>query len=410
MADSLRCPGMRDMLPDEMGRFRRVEEAFREVCLGWGYQEVRTPTIEHLHLFTLAGTLSPQMLGRVYSFLDWDGWSGERVVLRPESTIPAARLYVEELRGQEVARLFYVQNVFRFMQGDQSREGWQCGVELMGDTQPEGDIELVLMGREVLERLGLRPQVRLSHPGILRSVLARAGFDDAEQTALYDRILDGDLSALAEVRGRLPEVGASLELLLGVDGEGVAYLNNVRSVFLSAIPDLERPLAELSLMVEALEGMGCRCQISAALVRNFEYYTGTVLHFQVDRQVVGSGGRYDSLISLVGGEATPASGFALDATRLAEILAGQEETGERSLIQVRPLGRDASSLVAAFRVAVALRGQGWCVTVGGPDGRGQARWRVTAAPDGFTLGLGEEERRLDSVEAVVRVLGEAGRG
>src|SRR3989304_3132737 len=94
MDHSMRCRGMRDILPSEMRRFRRIEQAFREVCQGWGYEEVRTPTIEHLHLFTSAGTLSPQTLGRVYSFLDWDGWSGERGGPRPGSTIAAARLYV----------------------------------------------------------------------------------------------------------------------------------------------------------------------------------------------------------------------------------------------------------------------------------------------------------------------------
>src|SRR5438046_4028376 len=134
MEDSMRPPGMRDMLPDDMERFRIVESAFRNACLGWGYREVRTPTIERLHLFTAAGTLSPQMLDRVYSFLDWDGWSGERVVLRPDSTIPVARLYVEKLKDVRVAKLFYVQSVLRFAQGDDSREDWQCGAELIGDT------------------------------------------------------------------------------------------------------------------------------------------------------------------------------------------------------------------------------------------------------------------------------------
>src|SRR3989304_6309494 len=150
MGESMRCRGMKDMLPADMQRFRRIEEAFREVCLGWGYEEIRTPVIEHLHLFTAAGTLSPQMLERVYSFLDWDGWSGERVVLRPDSTIPAARLYVERPADGRTAKLFYVQNVFRFAQGDESREDWQCGVELIGESQPQGDIELVLLAREVL--------------------------------------------------------------------------------------------------------------------------------------------------------------------------------------------------------------------------------------------------------------------
>src|SRR3990172_7112679 len=106
MTDSMRCQGMRDMLPADMERFRRIEAAFRAACLGWGYGGVRTPTIEPLPLFPSAGTLSPQMLERVYSFLDWDGWSGERVVLRPDSTIPSARLYIEYISGGGVAKLF----------------------------------------------------------------------------------------------------------------------------------------------------------------------------------------------------------------------------------------------------------------------------------------------------------------
>ena len=83
-----KCKGTCDLSTEEMRRFRLIEGAFRESCVKWGYQEVRTPTIEYLHLFTSTGTLTPSTLGKVYSFLDWDGWSGERVVLRPEGTIP----------------------------------------------------------------------------------------------------------------------------------------------------------------------------------------------------------------------------------------------------------------------------------------------------------------------------------
>jgi len=97
-----RCKGMRDLLPDDMAKFRQIEEVFRHCSTKWGYEEVRTPMLEYLHLFTATGTLTAGMLGRVYSFLDWDGWSGERVVLRPEGTIPAARLYLEDFAGDEI--------------------------------------------------------------------------------------------------------------------------------------------------------------------------------------------------------------------------------------------------------------------------------------------------------------------
>ena len=91
LSAATRSRGMRDLLPDEMRAFRRVEDAFRAAATRWGYDEIRTPTIETYNLFTRAGTLTPAMLSHVYTFLDWDGWSGERVVLRPDSTIPVVR-------------------------------------------------------------------------------------------------------------------------------------------------------------------------------------------------------------------------------------------------------------------------------------------------------------------------------
>ena len=311
MAESMRSKGMRDMLPDDMVRFRRIEGAFRETCLGWGYQEVRTPTVEHLFLFTQAGTLSPQMLDRVYSFLDWDGWSGERVVLRPDSTIPTVRLFLEDMEDSEGAKLFYVQNVFRFEQGAESREDWQCGVELLGDAHEGGDVELILMAEEVLGRVGIAPEVKLSHPGIVRAILDRAGLSHAEQLALYDRVLEGDMSALDEVEGRLPG-GSSLRGLLTTEGEGRAYLENLRTVLGRDVPGIEEPISELGAVSEMLREVDQAHRIAPLGVRNFEYYTGPVFTLFAGGRRLGGGGRYDALAELVGGRSVPASGFALE--------------------------------------------------------------------------------------------------
>lgn len=76
--ETQKCKGARDLLPEDMERFRQVEDAFRNSCINWGYKEIKTPTLEYIHLFTAAGTLTPAMLGRVYSFLDWDGWGRAR--------------------------------------------------------------------------------------------------------------------------------------------------------------------------------------------------------------------------------------------------------------------------------------------------------------------------------------------
>ena len=406
MTDSMRCPGMRDWLPGDMARFRRVEQAFRDVCLGWGYDEVRTPTIEHLHLFTSAGTLSPQMLGRAYSFLDWDGWTGERVVLRPDSTIPVARLYAEHEQAGAVKKLFYVQNVLRFAQGDESREDWQCGIELIGDTQPMGDIELVLIAGEVLARLGLEVEIKLSEPGILRAVLSRAGYALPEQLALYDRVLNGELSVLDEVAERIPGAGAPVRALLSIEGESVAYLENLRSALGHAVPELERSISELQAVSEILSEVGRKHAIAPLLVRNFEYYTGPVFHFYVNGSKVGGGGRYDALIGLVGGKDVPASGLALEMDVLAPLLGADAQTG--SSVVIRPRAGERGAMAAAFSLAGELRSTGRVFRIAGLAEQAGG-CEVIASEDGYTLRLnGSEPRQLACAGDVVSALSEAG--
>jgi histidyl-tRNA synthetase len=392
---------MRDLTSQEMARFRFIEEVFRNVCSGWGYSEVRTPTVEHLHLFTLAGTLSPQMLGRVYSFLDWDGWSGERVVLRPDSTIPVARMFVEQEAGA-VQKLFYVQNVFRFAEGDESRESWQCGIELIGDTQPMGDVELLLIADEVLQALGLKPVLKLSDPGIMRAVLTKAGHEPGEQLRLYDRLLEGELQVLDEVAQRIPGAGGMLSALLAGEGDGAAYIDNVRSALVDAIPELDRPLSELAAISTVLAGLGRAHSIAPLLVRNFEYYTGPAFHFYAGDQEVAAGGRYDGLIALVGGRSTPASGLALDMEALISLVASR--ASDPSLLAVRGDTSDQAALTGMFALAGALRAAGVAFRLGSASDSGDTPEAVATA-DGFTLRLnGAEPQSFAVAGDVVRAL------
>ena len=402
MTDSMRCRGMRDMLPEDMERFRRIEAAFRNVCLGWGYGEVRTPTIEHLHLFTSAGTLSPQMLDRVYSFLDWDGWSGERVVLRPDSTIPSSRLYTENFAPGDTARLFYVQNVIRFEQGEESREDYQCGVELIGDTQPQGDVELILMACETLQALGLEPQITLSDPGILRAVFEKAGYEVHEQIALLDRVLDGDVTRARRGAAAAPGLGVSLPSVLTLEGEGAAYLDNLRATLSGAVPGVVKSLDELSAVSQALSSLDIAHRVSPVLVRNFEYYTGPVFHASIGDEKVGGGGRYDALLRTVSGADVAASGFALEMERIAPLLSAEPKSA--SAITLRAASKAGSDMTAAFQLARALRAAGCRVEIAA-EGQPPARREVVVAADGFLVtSEGGEARKLSRVDEVVQAV------
>ena len=308
-----RCKGTRDLSPEEMIRFRFIEKAFRDCCLQWGYEEIRTPTLEYLHLFTSTGTLTPSMLGKVYSFLDWDGWSGERVVLRPDGTIPVARLYIDNMQDRGLAKLFYVTNIFIFEEtGKESRERWQGGTELIGVSSPLADIELVILALEVLNKMGLESiELKLSHSGLIRGLLLELGLSPGEQAKIFDQILDGDAAVLAGIKSGKPELDKALSLLLGLKGKSSGFLRNFKPLFARDVPELEPALDNFISIAALLEALGYSYQIDLASGRGFEYYTGVIFQLFAGGEKVGGGGRYDALIPLMGGKNVPASGFAL---------------------------------------------------------------------------------------------------
>ncbi len=317
-----RSKGTRDLSPQDMVSFRLIESAFRECCLKWGYQEVKTPTLEYLHLFTATGTLTPSMLSKVYSFLDWDGWSGERVVLRPDGTIPISRLYIDSMAKEKLAKLFYVANVFMFeATGKKSREKWQCGAELIGARPPLADIELVMLALEVLRELKIKGiELRLSHAGLIKALLARLGLSAEEQIGMFDQILDGDMKALERLKLKRPELEKTIDSLLALKGKPSGFSQELKELFAEDLPECRPYIENCARIAEFLEAMGGDYRIDIASGRGFEYYTGVIFQIFKGGEKIGGGGRYDALIPLMGGKDVPASGFALYLERLMALI------------------------------------------------------------------------------------------
>jgi len=317
-----RCKGTRDLVPGEMLRFRLIENIFRGYCLKWGYQEVKTPTIEYLHLFTSAGTLTPSMLNKVYSFLDWDGWSGERVVLRPDGTIPIVRLYIDTMQEKKSAKLFYVTNTFIFEEtGKKTRERWQCGTELIGVGSPVTDAELISLALEIIKELKLEGvKLRLSHAGLIKEILRKLGLSPEEQTRIFDQILDGDGKVLARLKSVEPELESILFPLLNLKGQSSGFLKNLKALSAQSLPDIKACLDDFIDIVDILEDLGYKYQIDIASGASFEYYTGQIFQLFVGKEKIGGGGRYDALIPAMGGGNIPASGFALYLDQLMNLV------------------------------------------------------------------------------------------
>jgi len=358
--ETLRCKGSRDLLPDDMARFRHVEQVFRSSCLHWGYDELRTSTLEYLHLFTSTGTLTPAMLSKVYSFLDWNGWSGERVVLRPDGTIPTARVYVENMLQSGMAKLFYVENMFRFEEtGRESRERWQCGAELLGSAEPSADVELILLALEVMARLGLGDvALQLSHAGMIRALLRELGLAPAEQSRIFDRIMDGQTGdVLADMIAAKPLLREPLSMLFDLTGNSPAFLRNQRLALAQISSKLETSMDNFIAIAQLLTDLGCSYQINMSSGKGFEYYTGILFQFQVGGCSVGGGGRYDDLIPLMSGGDICASGFAFDVDQLMRL--ATDPAPATPAVLIRNLDKSVSGQKLSFEIAALLRQRGY---------------------------------------------------
>jgi histidyl-tRNA synthetase len=327
------------------------------------------------------------MLGRVYTFLDWDGWSGERVVLRPDGTIPVARLYLENFEGADITRLFYVENTFTFEgTGKERRERWQCGAELIGSGQPVADVELILLATEVLERLGAGPvAVKLSHAGLIKALLSELGLMEAEQAEIWDQVLEGDAKALERVKTRNAALERVIPLMLEVKGNSSGFLKNIGVLLGESRTRLMPELDNLTEIAELLGAMKCSYQIDIASGRGFEYYTGGMFQFYANGERIGGGGRYNDLIPLVGGGPIPASGFALYVDKLMDRIK-LEATG-RSGVLISAKGGGAGQTKISFELAHSLRDAGCCaeINLGRKSAEGFDWHLVVLAENSFQL-------------------------
>jgi len=406
-----KCKGMQDLLPNDMLRFRHIEDTFRDCCRNWGYREVRTPTLEYLHLFTATGTLTPGMLGKVYSFLDWDGWSGERVVLRPDGTIPVARLYIDNPGGEE-ARLFYVTDIFAFEgTGRQNRERWQCGAEFFGASRFAPDAEVILLAEDVIRKLGIgNVKLQLSHAGLVRALLQEFKLGPAEEARITGRILEGHWEAVTKAKPANPEIGRLMAALLDLKGKSSSFLRNVRASFPKASSDFKSALEDFLTVTTLLDKLGCSYEIDIAAMHGFEYYTGVCFQFMATGEKVGGGGRYDRLVPLMSGGDIPACGFALYMDPMMPLLPLEQEGKANGRISVKGKGVTPEVVKRCFALAASLRDAGYPAEIDFTDREESSlRWVILVSStkrSRFVLKDCRQKRRreLASVAEILEVV------
>lgn len=354
--------GMRDLLPSDAQKLRRLESLAREISELYSYEEVITPLVEHYALMDKSGT---EIKTRMYTFEDL---GGRRVVLRPEFTASIARLMATTLRNQpKPVRLFSTGTLYRYdePQFGRYREFWQSNFEIIGSERPEADVEILSLTNQLMKEIGLRNYwLKIGHVGLLRGLLSTEGMSAAEQNTIM-QLLDKKLvhEAIKQAESTVSTRGISaLKQLLQAKGDSSSkFFKQVEKPLkgyknsLNALNNLERII---TLCKEG--GIKFRMSIEPGFARGLEYYTGMIFEVLTPELEIslGGGGRYDRLIEHFGGEATPAVGVAHGLDRIALALDKQESHLKQNKKVVAVIPINAKVIPQAINLTQRLREEG----------------------------------------------------
>lgn len=338
--------GMKDLLSIEARLYERVIKACESVARNYGFEFIATPHLELSTLFKRSVGESSDIVGKeMYEFID----KGENsVCLRPEGTAGIVRAYIEHKfdKTQSVKRWFYHGSMFRYErpQKGRLREFHQFGVESFGVKSVFEDATLILMLAQILAKLDIKAKLKLNSLGCEK--------------------------CLPEFRAKFLEfVSAKSDFC--EDCKRRKELNPIRMLdcknehcqgLLVGAPALKECLcAECQSDFKSLQGLlsanGVEFELDDKLVRGLDYYSKTAFEFESDeigaKAAVAGGGRYDKLISYLGGKEGFGVGFAIGVERLMAILAQKEQSQKRNGIYLCAL--DSAFITRLFTLANSLR-------------------------------------------------------
>lgn len=351
--------GTMDVIPDNSYKWQFIEQKMREITREFGVSEIRTPVFEHTELFSRGvGDTTDVVEKEMYTFND----KGDRsITLRPEGTAGAVRLFIEHglFNNPMPIKTYYLTSCYRYEkpQAGRMREFHQFGVEYFGSPNPSADAEIMELALTLYDRLGLKglslninsigcPKCRKEYNNKLKEYLK----------SNYDNLCDTCKSRFDRNPMRILDCKSSICKDIVKDAP----------LLIEHICDECREHFEL--VKNHLENVGISYSIDPYIVRGLDYYTKTVFEIIAQNKnsnnTICGGGRYDGLVEQLGGNSTPACGFALGMERL---LLTMEEQGveipDDNNVQLYIGNIGENNSLYAHKLAYQLRNKGVSVEI-----------------------------------------------
>lgn len=304
--------GTKDILPDEVYKWQYIESKIKNIFENAGMKEIRVPVFEHTELFSRGvGETTDVVQKEMYTFEDKGGRS---ITLRPEGTAGVVRSYIENGMASRPTpiKLWYEMAMYRYenVQKGRLREFRQIGTEVFGTSSYLADVECIMLGVKIFKELNI-PNIKLNLNSIGCPECRRK-----YQEALREFIRPNLEKYCDTCKTRFEK---NPMRILDCKEKKCKEMNQGAPIILDYLCDDCRE--HFDKVKKMLTDLGVDFEIDAGIVRGLDYYTRTVFEFvsEDDGLTVLGGGRYDGLVKEVGGQDTPAVGFAMGAERLLEV-------------------------------------------------------------------------------------------
>jgi histidyl-tRNA synthetase len=320
-------PGFRDFYPEQLATRNYLMSVWRDVARRYGFVEYDGPPLEPLDLYTKKS--GDEIVGQLYSFTD----KGDRqVALRPEMTPTLARMVAAKANAmRKPIRWFSVPQLFRYerQQKGRLREHFQLNVDIIGEASVAADAELLAVAIDVMRALGLGAQdvrARVSDRRLLTALLSHVGVKKAELPAVFAAIDKTGREPREATMEKVDKAVGSADAKRGVERllKNSKDLTAIAKDF-SKAPEIAEQITSMREYLGYLDalGVGEWVDFDLSIVRGLAYYTGKVFELfdaKGEFRAICGGGRYDDLLSTIGGIDLPALGFGMGDVVLTELL------------------------------------------------------------------------------------------
>ena len=388
--------GTKDILPTDVHKWHFVEDAFKDVCIKYGYKEVRTPVFEHTELFARGvGDTTDIVEKQMYTFNDL----GQRsITLKPEGTSGVCRAFLEHklFANVQPTKFYYNIPCFRYEkpQSGRLREFHQLGIEVFGSYDMLADAEVIALAEDFLKGLGIKSlELRINSIGC---PTCRATYRQVLQDYFRPH-----LEELCETcKGRFDR---NPMRIIDCKNESCKEIAQNAPLMLDHLCDeCKNDFEELK---NNLDIMGVLYTVDPTIVRGLDYYTKTAFEFVSGelgaQSTVCGGGRYNNLIEQLGGDSVPGVGFAMGFERLLLTLEAENveiEDNEKSDVLVAMLDKSNACRNYGLTLAKKLRSEGIKVQIDllARNFKGQFKFADRIGVK-YVIVIGEDEIKTDTL-------------